>query len=375
MSTTFSPFQLDLNGFTIGNQLFYPKVAKSPEVFDETFHNTVMIPVDLTLNADLSFEEEKKLAQFYQERGVRILFELKFGFFQYRVKLHMDQFEGFFARALQLFMEGLYKGLEGCVLGVILYKGDVDLSKVFLENEYYYQETIDFLKSIYKTPSYLFESNTTEIDTFEKLHPEMLNVSDFTLHLKNLYYHSFFAEYLHRLAAELPDELLAFAYYDCKSISNQSFLSQVLSKNRYPHIHLILENSKVPRGDIVDAMSIGGLGLIGDKSLSFDFSKPAKVGLVFADDVNLLQSAHLHFNEVINELWENEVHYRIIPENLVTESWQGLDELIFLNSSLSQNGKRILQGFSITGGRLSYLDEPINLENERSFDDFLKGSG
>ncbi|MCH9631134.1 MAG: hypothetical protein S4CHLAM37_11510 [Chlamydiia bacterium] len=362
---------LDLNGFHLDNQYFIPIIAKSLDTLDSSYHNTVVLTVDLTLSSSLDFSSLKEQASELREKGVKILFDLKFGFFQKRVKLHLDSFLGAFARALNVFLEDLYKGFEEDTLGVILYRGNADLCMHFPFNQFHFQNLLEYLQDLYETPERLFETKNSPIDTFDKMHYDMFEVSPFTKHLKNLYFHQFFAEYLHRLSSQLPEELLGFAWYDCIRIDNQSFLAEILSKKRYCHLNLLLENHTSPIADISGNAAGEGFGFLEpERNWELEPKSPT-IGVVFPNDNNLFQTTHMFFDQVFEELFEHQVSYRLIPEFLVTESWQGLDTLIFMNNSLSLNGKRILQGFSVTGGSLVYLDLPINLENEVSFQEFL----
>lgn len=362
---------LDLNGFHLDNQYFIPIIAKSMDAFDLCYHNTVVLTVDLTLSSSFDFEDLKIQAKELQEKGVKILFELKFGFFQKRVKLHVESFLAAFTRAMNIFLEDLYTGFEQDTLGVILYKGNADLTTIFPFNQFHFLNLLEYLEGLHETPERLFETKNSPIDSFEKMHYDMFDVSPFTKHLKNLYFHQFFAEYLHRISAQLPEELLGFVWYDCMRIENQSFLAEILSKKRYCHLNLLLENHRAPIADISDSIAGEGFGFL-EPDKEWDLKpKSPKIGVVFPNDGSLYQTTHMFFDQVFDELFDHQTSYRLIPEFLVTENWQGLDTLIFMNKSLSLNGKRILQGFSVTGGSLVYLDLPINLDNEISFQEFL----
>ena len=90
---------LDGNGFYSGSQNFIPVIAKSFETYIEGLHNTIVIPVDVGLQADLNFDHLKETLLSYTNKNVKILFDLRFGFFQYRVKLHQESFSNRFCKS------------------------------------------------------------------------------------------------------------------------------------------------------------------------------------------------------------------------------------------------------------------------------------
>jgi hypothetical protein len=51
-------------------------------------------------------------------------------------------------------------------------------------------------------------------------------------------------------------------------------------------------------------------------------------------------------------LQEKDSAFRFIPELLLAEEWDGLEELLVLPESLSVPGKRLLHGFTLAGGEL-----------------------
>lgn len=362
--------ELTLSGFKLDKKDFLPIIASSKNAFIQGYHNTVLLPVDLTLSSPLQFAKVMEDAEKFKSEKTKIVWDLKFGFFQERVSLHMESFQNAFLRALECFLEEVHPKFVEETIGVILFRGDADLSTHFSYNDYHILQFTEFLEDIFPSVSAMLETPSV-FTGFDSLNFEMLDTSCFTKHLKNLYCHHFFSNYLHKIAALLPDGVLPFVFYDTKSIEKSSFLSQIFSKKRYTHLHLILENQNIPLADISLEPSLKASGYLLDKKVKLQAFEMPTIGLILPNDKELLYSTHLQINEALDKLAEKGVSYRIVPEFLVTESWEGLDALIFLKRSLSSNGKRILQGFCVTGGNLIYLDEPLHLENETSFEKYF----
>src|SRR5262249_35923110 len=95
------------------------------------------------------------------------------------------------------------------------------------------------------------------------------------------------------------------------------------------------------------------------------------VGVCFPNDPYCTQSILHQLKKICLQLNDQGIACRMIPEFLMTSAWEGIDDMIFIHQALSPQGKRILQGFSITGGRLIYVDTSIGFELEISYTEFL----
>jgi len=331
-------------------------------------HTAVMIPVDLSLDSSLDFHAAKSEAEYIRSQGGLVVWSLHLdlrGEVFFEGILHAHEY------ALKRFSEEVIQPFEEITLGCSLFQGECDLSDRFPWNVKHHQDLLEWLEDLYRTPEHLFEMPASrpsgEIKQFQDLSAEAFAITPYCRHLRNIYWMNLFAGYLHRLAASLPEELFVFVCFDACKISHPAYLYQLLSKERFSYLHLAVKGSTIP----LEAL-VWEEGCIKTRP-----EEEPKVGLCFPNDPACLQSTLQQFKKVMTDLNEQkiatqQVAYRIIPEFLMTSSWEGLDEIIFLQRALSPQGKRILQGFSITGGRLIYLDQPCGFEEEISYEEFTR---
>jgi hypothetical protein len=132
-----------------------------------------------------------------------------------------------------------------------------------------------------------------------------------------------FADFLHHIAAELPEDVPPFALFDCVGDP------LLFSKEIFPHIHLGFRS--------------GPIGVIqwGERLIPKRYDQRIGVALP-------LREKGLQFDEVDACLKGGS--YRLINEPYLTEEWDGLDEIIIFKDLISPWGRRILKGFKAAGG-------------------------
>lgn len=121
-----------------------------------------------------------------------------------------------------------------------------------------------------------------------------------------------FADYLHRLASFLPDEIKPYCLLDKPQSAKEA---QLASKARFWHLHLSLEEECAP------------------------------IGILLPTDEQCTSEVLAKFDQML-KLYPG----RIIPETHLTELWNGLDTLVVIEEALSVQGKRKVQGFIAAGG-------------------------
>lgn len=139
-----------------------------------------------------------------------------------------------------------------------------------------------------------------------------------------------FADYLHHIAAQLPDEVPPFALFNCPGDPLK------FSKEIFPHIHL-----GFPSG------SIGAIQW-GERLIPRRYD--AKIGVVLP-----LREKGLQFDAVDQCLYfldQKKIPYRLIAEPYLTEEWDDLDEIVIFSTLVSAWGLRMIQGFEAAGGRI-----------------------
>ncbi len=160
-----------------------------------------------------------------------------------------------------------------------------------------------------------------------------------------------FAEFLHRLASFLPVELPLFCFFDVKTIPSFAHQAALFNPTRFEHLHLALKHSPLPFRGL--AWKEGGSfgGHVGEKLIS-QAPRARKIGLVVPHDQELLGGYAQKFDALIEQALIQNVPFRLVPEQLLTAEWDGLDALLILPDAISKQGKRMLQGFTATGGQI-----------------------
>jgi hypothetical protein len=132
-----------------------------------------------------------------------------------------------------------------------------------------------------------------------------------------------FADYLHRLAAFLPETVKVMVSVLEDSYEGREIL---LSKERFRHISVGLEES------------VGA------------------VGCVIPGDSYCDAKTRSRFSKMLHAKKKENIAVRCIPEALLNEEWVGLDTLLFLEGSVTKQGKRMAEGFVASGGKVEYYE-------------------
>lgn len=354
--------QLDATGFYINGHKKNFSLACDIDTYDPKLHDAVMIPVDVNAQASLMFDDEIAQIESIKALEGRAILKLEIDL------TNAALFEGMFNinfHALKVLTEKILKPYQEMILGCCLFQGECDLSHLIQWNAAHVSHFIEWLTDTYKTPDRLFEAPEGarplgDLESFQDLSIEMFDVTPFCRHLKNLYLMNVISGYLHRLAAALPEELFVFVAFDARQSLHPAYLYQLFSKERFAYLHLAVKGALIP----LEALTW--------KESTIEASaQEVKIGVCFPNDPYCFQSTLHQLKKLFQQLHERKIPYRIIPEYLLTSSWEGIDDLIFACRSLSPQGKRILQGFAITGGRLVYMDHPVGLSGEMEYSDWI----
>ena len=128
---------------------------------------------------------------------------------------------------------------------------------------------------------------------------------------------SLFGDFLHRLASFLPDEAIPFCLFESTPFGSAKS-AQLMSKERFWHLHLSIEENKSPQGILLPPDEL------------------------FTPDVL----------DQLEQLIEKIGPHRIIPEKRLSEMWDGLDELFVIEEAISLQGMRHIKGFIAAGGEV-----------------------
>ncbi len=139
------------------------------------------------------------------------------------------------------------------------------------------------------------------------------------IHRKRLFCAEAFATYFQMLAHRLPDELPLTLVLDVQNTGTLAETLHLLSPERFAHF-------------IVDS--------------GFHFT--SSLGVCFPGD----EECSGEVIEKIDALSKELPSFRPVYEPLLTEQWEGLDELIVFKEALTAWGERKLKGFQAAGGKV-----------------------
>jgi hypothetical protein len=138
-------------------------------------------------------------------------------------------------------------------------------------------------------------------------------------HLKRLFCAEAFVAYFQMLAHKLPDEMHLKIVLDRAGTGTPAEMLHLLSPERFDHF-----------------------------TLESGLNKSSSVGLLFPDDGMVTQKLLKKIDRIIPNLPE----FRAVYEPLLTEQWDGLDELLVFPEVVTMQGKRKLAGFLAAGGKV-----------------------
>lgn len=287
----------DHSHFYLDDQPFTPKIYDGPAFDSERGFNVSVIKLDATLGSTLSWEVPP--AENF------VIYELDFGLANPTFSMADPMPLATFKQAIDYFAE---KVVCEKTLGAILYRGEANFAKSFAWKE-----------------------------LFDGPHDDPLKVGMFASNL--------LSDYLHALAARLPEQVAPMALMDATHLTNAE-TALFLSKSRYTHINLGIKGNTVPLWGFSWETGVSTSGFLGHSSF-FEMEKPAEVGLLFPQDPMVTPELLRQVDALISEC-----PIRVIPEVLMPENWDGLNGLIAFKEGLTDFGKRVLDGFEATGGRV-----------------------
>ncbi|MBS0604226.1 MAG: hypothetical protein JSS60_04215 [Verrucomicrobia bacterium] len=325
-------FTADHNGFYLGHSSFYPLVQEDSIPLAD-WSNTVLVRLPATLNDDLDWSKEITLAHQIAASGKYILWEIELGLASFTF-IPEDSASFFsFSLAIEEFTKKVWPAFSGRTFGVVLYRGPFNPAQ-------------SFPVSLWETAFSCWQES-----------------SDYAVYCAQA-----LSEYLHRLVSFLPDAALPLALIDVADIASPAKIAQLFSKERFEHLHLALKGAKGPYSGICWNEGHKGQGWIGKQKMERPLSTTqAAAGIYLPKDEYLAATVIEKLDALIVQLNEKQTPFRIVPEEKLTEQWDGLDNLIVPSSALSAQGKRKLLGFIAAGGKVLTCGEPIGLPDEESF--------
>lgn len=81
-------------------------------------------------------------------------------------------------------------------------------------------------------------------------------------------------------------------------------------------------------------------------------NSPAKIGLCFPDWLNQPHLSLAPFADLLAQLMDQDLSFKLMSEESLTLEWEGLDLILYSPEALSQEGQRKLKGFCAAGGEV-----------------------
>ena len=253
--------------------------------------------------------EIKEKAQKAIDQGKYLFWEIDFAL----SKLWIEDQARFFSMTLFLeeFWNDIGQHFMSHTLGVILFRGQADFLSAFLWTERH--------ERLYAEKKEEYPTLFCEKETF----------------CKRLFGADVFAEYLHRLASFLQEDVPVLCCLDVSALAPVE-VAFLCTKERFPYMLLALKGTTLPCGHFR-----------WDEELD-SFHEDSTIGFC------LPSLEHPHMNAKIlsklHELFKTQHSFRLIEERTLHESWDGLDEMIVFPEVVSSEGARKLRGFLAAGG-------------------------
>lgn len=301
--------------FTLDGNLFVPMVydAGLGEPIPDGF-NAVRIPLDGGLRSNLHWTEALDYADQAAGQGLKILWDIDLGLFS-RLPLPLSDETQFrtLALALEHLLNLIRERFLPVTLGVVLYRGNLDLSVGFPWDIEGRQRTAGW------------------------------NARAVRLDCRNQGF-----AYLRQLSIGWPDHIPAMALLDAYRV--RSILDVILLTDRQYTKGFV----QVVRGGEMSGQALGW-----DRASSFGLlaRRPLPVPLEPLPSTAVCLPQTFPFNYDFTPLekrltsWVAEGRpFRIVTEEFLTTEWDGLDLIVVDEQMLNPTGLRKLQGFQAAGG-------------------------
>jgi len=316
--------------------------------------DAVKISLDGRMTADLSWKKAQESAQKYVQMGYRVFWEIDLGLFDQLSRPLTDQSQLLsLILSLEQFRDTLWQEFRDHTVGICLYRGPADFSKQILKDDG-------------------LEAN------WEEWQQQFSDGDEDKQHLYRLFCRDVAGEYLNLLASRLPDSVECFILLDAQGINDPLHLAQMLTKERFPRIHLGVKGARGLGGELAweDPLQSSENGVFSRTIVEQPKQDPIRIGVCLPPMTECRMGDHQLLATILIELETKKIPFRVIPESLLTTSWDGLDFLMVQSQGLSLQGLRKLKGFCAAGGIVVVAGKPLELQNEISFENWrINGDG
>lgn len=307
----------------------------------------VTIALNGALHSDLDWKKQVEKAREYCKQGLKIFWEMDLGLFSKLPEPLSEQMQ-FLALQLSLkhFRESISKEFQEHTVGISLYRGSMDFVSQMKWNADQLHNLQEWIKELYKEVQSIAEDLEEPIENFHEINPELLQKSAFGKKLLQLFCRNAFFEYADLLARSLPLEINTFLLFRTGENDDAYLVANLIAKERFDSLHFGITSSQLPVYTFTNHIQA-----ILESRITHDIPvKKPSTAICLPLQHYFNKENYLLFTEIVSDLQKQDVAFRIISENDLTTSWEGIDRLFVIPSAVSPQGKRKLHGFTAAGG-------------------------
>jgi len=318
------------------------------ELIPPGFHAATVL-LDGTLQSDLNWKQGSESAKKFMAQGLKIFWELDLGLFAKLQEPLSDQMQ---FQALQIslkhFRDTVWKEFEHHTVGISIFIGTTDFAKQMKWNNDQIDNLQLWLKELYQTPEKLSEQLEGLVKSFQDIQPDLLQQTVFGKSLLKLFCRNAFFEYAELLARSLPPEIPVYLLFDPSPTQDIYLLANMIAQDNFDSLHFGITTPNYPIYTFTNHIQA-----ILESHMTYDIpvQKPT-TAICLPPQQFFNKENYISFHEIIDDLKQQNTQFRIIPENTLTTSWEGIDTLIILPDSVTPQGKRKLQGFTAASGKI-----------------------
>ena len=289
-------------------------------------YNAVNILLDATDDSKLDFLSKQDQIEAAIAQKKKLFFEFQFGMdsITHNFKDQMAFFG--YSIGITTFINTVYEKYRDHVEGVFLYRGAGDFRKAIESHLELRELREDFCRGL----------------------------SGDLAHFEYVFSIQILMEYLHRLAAALDDELSLHVLLNLKGISSASKQAEMLAAYTFPYIKPAVKGAQIPHNGLGWEKGRSQVGYVGSSIENYSLTDVANVAILLPE---LGRVPYSDLDAEIAKLNESGVSYKIIPEDMLNQSWHLIDDLMVFEELVSSEGKRMIDGFIAAGGRVKKMGD------------------
>lgn len=343
-----------------------------PEAIPSGF-NAVKIRIDGGIKSDLFWIEEKQAAREIAAKGLNIFWEMDLGISSLLKHpiTHPSQFLSF-KLSLEHFRDTLWKEFQDQSIGISLYRGTIDFAASYLFDVEQEKNLSGWLEDKFETIEALNEELSHNFSTFFEVASHALKDTPRGRQILQIYCRDTVSEYLDLLAGKLPEGLNAYLMIDANPIPDPLHVANLLSKVHFPHLILAVKGPLFHIKEFSWEDTLFQFGYFGRRLPQKGVELIPRIAICLPSLSFYKPSDYEVLRGVIEKLNARASCYKLIPEERLTQEWEGIDYLIVQKEKLTTQGIRMLQGFAAAGGTVILTEAQGGIQGEMDFVDFLE---